>query len=135
MSARGARLVNFLLAGRRRSNNGAANKWSADVFHRLRISIGRISRCALFFNSIAKRAAASFRRSALDCWSLVSRSPRPPSRPAAVAAAEVGAAAEEVGAAVAPELELAAEAPELVAAVQAVAAVGVRAAVVQRFTG
>jgi hypothetical protein len=41
--------------------------------------------------------------------------------------------AEEVGAAVA--LELAAVAPELVAAVQAVAAVGVRAAVVQRFTG
>jgi hypothetical protein len=46
-------------------------------------------------------------------------------------AEEVGAAAEEeVGAAVA--LELAAVAPELVAAVQAV---GVRAAVVQRFTG
>jgi hypothetical protein len=75
-------------------------------------------------------AAASFRRSALECWLLVSRSPRPPSRPAAVAE-EVGAAAEEeVGAAVA--LELAAVAPELVAAVQAV---GVRAAVVQRFTG
>ena len=45
-------------------------------------------------------------------------------------AEEVGAAEEEeVGAAV----ELAAVAPELVAAVQA--AVGVRAAVVQRFTG
>jgi hypothetical protein len=85
----------------------------------------------LFFNSNAKRAAASFRRSALDCWLLVSRSPRPPSRPVAEAE-EVGAAEEEeVGAAV----ELAAVAPELVAAVQAVAAVGVRAAVVQPFTG
>jgi hypothetical protein len=89
------------------------------------------------FNSIAKRAAASFRRSALDCWLLVSRSPRPPSQPAA-AEEVVGAAAAEVAAAVARELV--AVAPELVQAVaavgvQAVAAVGVRAAVVQRFTG
>jgi hypothetical protein len=73
---------------------------------------------------------------------LVSRLPRPPSRPAE-AAEEVGAAVARELAAVAPEPELAAVAPELVAvapelvaAVQAVAVgVGVRAAVVQRFTG
>jgi hypothetical protein len=80
----------------------------------------------LFFNSNAKRAAASFRRCALDCWLLVSHSPRPPSRPAE--------AAEEVGAAVA--LELAAVEPELAAPeLVAAPAVGVRAAAAQRFTG
>jgi hypothetical protein len=99
------------------------------VFDGLRIPIGRGFRCALFLNSIAKRLAVSFRRFVLDCWLRASRSPRPPSRPAAVAAAE------EVGAAVALELAAAAVALELVAAVQAVAAVGVRAAVVQGFTG
>jgi hypothetical protein len=65
---------------------------------------------------------------------LVSRSPRPPSRLAAAEEVE----AEEVGAAVALELaavELELAALELVAAPAAVAAVGVRAAVVQRFTG
>ena len=68
---------------------------------------------------------------------LVSRSPRPPSRPAVAAAAEeeVGAAVALELAAAAPELAAVAVAPELVAAVQAVGAVVVRAAVVQRFTG
>jgi hypothetical protein len=71
------------LGRRRPPNSDSVNKWKASVFHGLPVPIERISRCALFLNSIAERAAASLRRSARDCWSLVSRSPHRPWRPAA----------------------------------------------------
>ena len=80
-------ISNFSLDTRRLSNKGSVNKWSAGVFDGLRIPTGKSFRCALFLNSIAKSPTVSFRRSAVDCWLLASRSLRPPTR---LAAAEGG---------------------------------------------
>ena len=88
----------------------------AGVFPGLPVSIGRIQRCALFFDLIAKKAAVSRWRCAADCRPLASPSPSPrPPSPQAEAAVE--AAVEAVAA------------RELAAAVEAVAARELAAAV------
>ena len=96
-------ISNFSLDTRRLSNKGSVNKWSAGVFDGLRIPTGKSFRCALFLNSIAKSPTVSFRRSAVDCWLLASRSLRPPTRLAAAEGAVV-VAGEEAARAAAEEL-------------------------------